>query len=165
MFSFIKNRKGFLAKVVFLCSILVFSTECFCSASKLTGYWTTVSDTNGELTSVIKIWQDEKGQYEGTVVKLYKHNDTVYYCNRCPAPFAHKPILGLTLFNSLKYENNNYYEHGRILDPKSGHIYKLNMTVVSPQKLKVRGYIGISLFGRTQYWHRYHGKKTGLVSA
>jgi uncharacterized protein (DUF2147 family) len=165
MFCFDKYKKNWVVKLVFLFSLLVFSSEVFCSARDLVGYWTTVSDKNGESTSVIKIWQDKKGQYEGTVVKIFKRKDTVYYCNRCPAPFAHKPILGLTIFDSLKADKVGYYRHGRILDPKSGHVYHLNMTVVSPEKLKVRGYIGISLFGRTQYWYRYHGKTTRLVSA
>ena len=46
------------------------------------------------------------------------------------------------------------YTNGKILDPKNGKLYKCYITLETKDKLKVRGYIGISLFGRTQYWYR-----------
>ena len=112
----------------------------------------------------MKIWQDSKGEYEGKVVKLFPHKDTVYTCDRCPGSFSHKPVVGLTILNSLRYDKPGHYTSGRILDPRSGHTYKLNMTLISPEKLKVRGYLGVPLFGRTQYWMRYHGSKMSLLS-
>ena len=51
-------------------------------------------------------------------------------------------------------KEDSEYTNGKILDPKNGKIYKCYITLETKDKLKVRGYIGISLFGRTQYWYR-----------
>ncbi len=158
------NKMSCFFKAIFLLSFLFFSVDGFASSEGIAGYWVTKSDKNGEKASVVKIWQDGKDEYEGKVVKLFQHKDTVYSCDRCPAPFSHKPVLGLTILNSLKYEKPGSYTSGRILDPRSGHVYKLNVTLISPEKLKVRGYLGMPLFGRTQYWARYHGAKKPLLS-
>ena len=43
----------------------------------------------------------------------------------------------------------------RILEPQSGNIYKAKISLVdNGTKLKVRGYIGLPIFGRTQIWLR-----------
>ena len=51
-------------------------------------------------------------------------------------------------------KNENEYSDGAILAPNSGNLYQCYITLIHQDKLKVRGYIGISLFGRTQYWER-----------
>jgi uncharacterized protein (DUF2147 family) len=59
----------------------------------------------------------------------------------------------LTFIKGLKKEGHEY-NGGKILDPKNGKTYKCYITLEGKDKLKVRGFIGISLFGRTQYWSR-----------
>ena len=51
-------------------------------------------------------------------------------------------------------KDGDEYNSGTILDPENGETYKCYVELVSESKLKVRGYIGFSLFGRTQYWIR-----------
>jgi len=59
----------------------------------------------------------------------------------------------LTVIKGLKKDGDEY-NSGKILDPKNGKIYKCFITLESKDKLKVRGYIGFALLGRTQYWYR-----------
>ena len=43
---------------------------------------------------------------------------------------------------------------GKILDPKNGKEYKCYIKLIDNNTLKLRGYIGISMFGRTAIWKR-----------
>ncbi len=60
-----------------------------------------------------------------------------------------KPILGLQVMKGLTAKGNNKWENGICYDPESGKSYKCNMQLVTPERLKLRGYIGISLIGKT----------------
>ena len=60
-------------------------------------------------------------------------------------------IIGLNLVNNFKFKSKNKWTGGTIYDPDNGKTYSCKMTLKGDQ-LKVRGYIGISLFGRTQVW-------------
>ena len=51
--------------------------------------------------------------------------------------------------------NGSHFDHGKILDPTSGKVYSASMKLLeNGQKLEVRGYLGLSLFGRSQIWER-----------
>ncbi len=64
-----------------------------------------------------------------------------------------RPILGLELLKNFKFDGDDVYEGGTIYDPKSGKTYSCKMTL-SGNKLKIRGFIGISLLGRSEVWTR-----------
>ena len=64
------------------------------------------------------------------------------------------PIIGLEIVHDFIYAGDDLWKEGRVYDPKSGRIYKGKMTLVSPQQLNLRGFIGISLIGRTATWTR-----------
>lgn len=64
-----------------------------------------------------------------------------------------RPELGLELLKNFTFDGENVYENGTIYDPKSGKTYSCKMTL-DGKKLKIRGYIGISLFGRSEVWSR-----------
>jgi uncharacterized protein (DUF2147 family) len=64
-----------------------------------------------------------------------------------------RPILGLELLKNFTFNGNNVYEGGTIYDPKSGKTYSCKMTL-KDDVLKIRGYIGISLLGRSENWSR-----------
>ena len=63
-------------------------------------------------------------------------------------------MLGLALIKGMR-RNGYSYENGTIMDPRDGSVYRALMRL-SPDgnKLEVRGYLGISLFGRSQTWNR-----------
>jgi uncharacterized protein (DUF2147 family) len=68
-----------------------------------------------------------------------------------------RPVMGLLLLRDFEFDGDDEWESGRIYDPKNGKDYKCYMEfpdIEDKNKLKVRGYIGFSLLGRTTYWTR-----------
>ncbi|MFC2131290.1 DUF2147 domain-containing protein [Bacteroidota bacterium] len=66
-----------------------------------------------------------------------------------------RAIMGLVILKRFVYDDDYEWEDGEIYDPKSGKTYSCNMELSKDKKtLEVRGYIGISLFGRTAVWTR-----------
>lgn len=64
-----------------------------------------------------------------------------------------KPILGLEIVKDFVYEDKEYVD-GKVYDPKTGKTYSGKMTLEGTNKLNMRGFIGISLIGRTEAWKR-----------
>jgi uncharacterized protein (DUF2147 family) len=65
-----------------------------------------------------------------------------------------RPLLGLINLRSFEYAGKNVWENGKIYDPEKGKDYSCVMTLTAPDRLEVRGFIGISLIGRTDVWTR-----------
>ncbi|SFF90843.1 DUF2147 domain-containing protein [Pontibacter chinhatensis] len=65
-----------------------------------------------------------------------------------------KPLIGLPFMKGFEYDGDNKWDEGTIYDPESGKTYSCYMKMVSKDKMEVKGYIGISLIGRTQHWTR-----------
>ena len=66
-----------------------------------------------------------------------------------PNPALRKqPILGLQVINGLSVKGDKQWENGICYDPETGKSYKCKMRLASPGRLKLRGYIGVSLIGR-----------------
>jgi uncharacterized protein (DUF2147 family) len=68
-----------------------------------------------------------------------------------------RPILGLVFMSGFIKKSDVRWENGTIYDPKSGNTYSCFMELEGPDKIKVRGFIGISLIGRTDIWTRASG--------
>jgi uncharacterized protein (DUF2147 family) len=119
------------------------------------GLWEQVDENSGKAESWFKI-SERGGVYEGNVVKIFSKpgEDENWVCNKCEGAEKGAPVLGLTLIKGMQ-RNGLSYEHGTIMDPRDGSVYRALMKL-SPdgQKLEVRGYLGISLFGRSQTWNR-----------
>jgi uncharacterized protein (DUF2147 family) len=67
-----------------------------------------------------------------------------------------REVLGIELLSNFSYKNGEY-TNGQVYDPENGKIYSCKMSLIG-DKLKVRGYIGISLFGRTEFFERIRTK-------
>lgn len=68
-----------------------------------------------------------------------------------------RPIMGMNLLKSFAFDGDDEWEDGKIYDPKKGVTYSCYMEFPDNKNkdhLKIRGYIGISLLGRTVYWDR-----------
>ena len=65
-----------------------------------------------------------------------------------------RELLGLELFSGFHFDGEDRWVDGRIYDPNSGKTYKCVITIVDADTLKVRGFIGIVLLGRTEIWQR-----------
>lgn len=74
--------------------------------------------------------------------------------NNPDSALRQRPVMGLVLLQDFTYSGNRCWKSGTIYDPESGNTYKGQLTLESADQLKVRGYIGIPLFGRTTVWRR-----------
>ena len=93
---------------------------------------------------------------EGKIVRMFMkpgENPNVV-CDLCKDDRRGKPWLGLDIIRGMK-RNGAEYTDGTILDPRDGDLYSAKMTLTPDgQTLVVRGYLGISLLGKNQYWTR-----------
>jgi uncharacterized protein (DUF2147 family) len=65
-----------------------------------------------------------------------------------------RPVMGLQFMSNFRYAGDNVWKDGRLYDPEKGKTYSGKMTVVSHNQLDLRGFVGISLLGRTSKWTR-----------
>jgi uncharacterized protein (DUF2147 family) len=65
-----------------------------------------------------------------------------------------RPIIGMVFMTGFTPAGSGKWENGTIYDPNNGNTYSCNMELEGTNTLKVRGYIGISLIGRTEIWKR-----------
>jgi uncharacterized protein (DUF2147 family) len=119
------------------------------------GRWKTVDDVTGKPKSVVSIWE-ENGKLYGRVQKLVdpdpqNPNPT---CEDCTGDEKGKPVVGLKILWDLQKDGDGW-SGGTILDPSNGKTYKCLLSLEEGgTKLKVRGFIGVSVLGRTQVWLR-----------
>ena len=120
------------------------------------GLWQSVDDDTKQPNGWFLI-TDHGGVYDGIIAKMFLQpgQDPNVACSRCKDDRHDKPWLGLEIIRGMKAAADNKYEGGTILDPRDGKVYDAEMKL-SPdgQTLTVRGYLGISLLGRNQYWTR-----------
>ena len=137
-------------KSVFTIVILFFCTV-FYSQNRITGKWKTVDDETGKPVSVVEIYE-KQGKIYGKIIELFNPKNKTRVCENCTGDDKNKPLNGLIVIKGLVKNGNEYT--GKILDPKQGRLYKCVITFENHHRLKVRGYIGVSFIGRTQYWER-----------
>jgi len=65
-----------------------------------------------------------------------------------------RPIIGMVFMTGFTSAGSGKWENGTIYDPQSGKTYSCNMELEGTNTLKVRGYIGTSMIGRTEIWKR-----------
>jgi uncharacterized protein (DUF2147 family) len=119
----------------------------------LAGNWTTLDDKSGEARSVIAITVTG-GVAEGTVAKMFKKPGESGLCKHCDGALKDKPIVGMKILTNLR-QDGDVWDGGSIFDPGSGNTYDVRMHLIDGgRKLEVRGFLGLSLLGRTQTWLR-----------
>lgn len=151
--------KKILLSIFMTVSLFMLIPISYASASNSPlGYWKTIDDVTGKPKSILKIFMSGGALY-GQVVKIFPRPgyDQNELCTACTGYRHNKKIVGMVIMEGLHQNPNSPAEWsgGTIMDPLNGKTYKCYITLISNgQKLNVRGYIGISLFGRTQTWIR-----------
>jgi len=65
-----------------------------------------------------------------------------------------RPVMGLEILTGFTFDGDDEWTGGEIYDPKTGKTYSCYMAFDADKSLKIRGYVGISIIGRTTYWKR-----------
>ena len=119
------------------------------------GLWRNVDDVSGKPRALIRI-TESNGTLQGKIEKVFRapSEDRNPKCEKCEGALKNAPVIGLAILSGLKTEGAEY-TGGQILDPDNGKIYssKIHLTD-GGKKLNVRGYIGVSMLGRSQIWER-----------
>jgi uncharacterized protein (DUF2147 family) len=122
------------------------------------GLWQSVDDDTKQPNGWFLIGSKD-GVYAGIIAKMFLKpgENPNEACSKCTDDRANHPWLGLEIIRDMKQDKDNpdKYVDGNILDPRDGKVYRAMMTL-SPdnQTLTVRGYWGVSLLGKNQYWTR-----------
>ncbi len=152
---FLKIKK--LSQIVILGLItFLFSSFALAATSNVVGNWETIDAKTQKPSSIIAI-QSSGSVVVGKIIKTFDETSEkkVERCTLCKDDRKNQPIIGLEIIRNMQCELNKCHG-GTILDPRDGKIYKATMRLVNNgQQLKVRGYIGVSLFGKTVVWNRY----------
>lgn len=110
--------------------------------------------TNGGKTGKVQVFKAKDGKFYGKIVWLAEPNrdgkPKLDIHNEDPKK-RHQPVLGLLILKGFRKEGNGRYTGGTIYDPKNGKTYSCKMEL-NGNKLDVRGYVGVSLIGRTDTW-------------
>ena len=117
---------------------------------------------------IVGVWKDGKGKghvqifkqngkYYGKVIWLTNPKDAngkpKVDKNNPNASLRNQPLIGLTMLRNFKFDDDEW-SGGQIYNPSDGKEYKAYMKLMDQNTLSVRGYIGISLFGKTDTWTR-----------
>lgn len=141
------------ARIATVCALGLFAAQAWADASAV-GLWKTIDDETGQVKSSVRI-KESGGVLSGVVEKISDPKKQADKCNDCPGDRAGKPVLGLTIMTGMKATDAGEWGGGQILDPTKGKVYKCKIKVIDGgKKLEVRGFIGVSLLGRTQTWVR-----------
>lgn len=142
------------AKSIFLYFIFIFVFSIILKAEKaddIIGQWYT--ENNESLVEIYK----NNGKYYGKIIWLKEpnRNSKPKLDEKNPDDkLKERPIIGLNILKDFVFDGSNEWNDGKIYDPKSGKTYSCYIKFEGTDKLKIRGYIGISLLGRTTYWTR-----------
>jgi uncharacterized protein (DUF2147 family) len=125
------------------------------AAQAILGNWLTQ-----KRDGIVRISRSADGHYQGRIVggdapeRLDSHNPD-------PARRSQR-LLGLTILRDMHYDGHGRWSGGTIYDPDSGHTYKCRLELRDPDRLRVRGFLGVALLGRSQTWTRYLGRSLQL---
>ncbi|HEX6847167.1 MAG TPA: DUF2147 domain-containing protein [Chitinophagaceae bacterium] len=140
-------------KFLLLVVLVLFSQKFYSqvSADDIIGVWLTA----GKEPAKIEIYKSGD-KYFGKIIWLknpVQDNKSRVDANNPDRSKRSQPIIGLIILKDFKFDGDEW-ESGKIYDPESGDTYSCYLTLKDKTTLKVRGYIGISLFGRTETWIR-----------
>jgi len=148
-------KKAVYTFLISFCSLAFVAQKSSPEADRILGTWLT---GNGKAHILITKYGDK---YSGKIIWMREPNDE----NGKPKLDIKNPDetkrkntkMGLTILLGFTYDGDGEYENGTIYDPENGKTYKCNINIEGNDILKVRGYVGFSLIGRTDTWTRVKG--------
>ena len=117
------------------------------------GLWRTFSDATGKETGRVQIFA-ENGRLFGVIAAIVDPAKRQAICIKCTDDRHDRPVLGLQIIRGLQPDGARW-DGGTILDPETGSVYGCSLRLTNGgSRLVVRGFLGISLLGRSQVWVR-----------
>jgi uncharacterized protein (DUF2147 family) len=144
-----------LKTAAFAATALIATASWAQQASPVVGLWKNIDDHTGKPKALIRITENN-GEIKGKIEKLFREagEEAQPKCDKCDDERKDQPVIGMTILTGMKQDGGEF-NGGKILDPNNGKVYRSKMTLVEGgKKLKVRGYIGMPMIGRTQVWVR-----------
>jgi uncharacterized protein (DUF2147 family) len=122
------------------------------------GHWKTIDDISGKPKSILYIYA-VNGMLYGRIERIFPKPgyDQNELCTACKGTKHNQRMVGMVIMEGLKKSKDVALQWigGHILDPENGSTYRCQIQLSDDdQKLTVRGYIGLPLFGRSQTWLR-----------
>lgn len=139
-----------MKKILF--ALLFTTVSLSMSAQTIFGKWENRDEETNKVDSVIEVYEKD-GKAYAKIVEITDKNRQKAVCDKCSGNRKNNPILGMNILTGLSKDGDEW-SGGKILDPKNGKEYKCYIKLDGKNKLKIRGYVGFSAFGRTAYWHR-----------
>jgi len=143
-----------MTRIAFACALVGVALNAV-AQSPAVGLWKTIDDKTGKPLSIVRLAETD-GELTGTIEQIFTApgEDPDPKCEHCEGKFKGQRVLGMTFMWGFK-RNGDAYGSGKILDPEEGRVYSCRVELSADgDKLNVRGYVGIPLFGRTQVWLR-----------
>ena len=155
------NRIAAMARIA--AAVLVASVALGAGAgedvqARILGNWLTEGKDG-----IIQITRGAGGLYEGRIVGG-SHPGRVDEKNPDPA-LRGQPLLGAVILQHLHYDGEGKWSAGSVYEPDTGRTYKCSVELIAPDQLKLRGFLGFSLLGKSQRWTRYLGTSMVLPAA
>ncbi len=138
-------KKYYLLIFILCITIPSFSQTIF-------GKWNSFNEETNKVESVIEVYEKDSKAF-AKIISIKDPSRSSAKCVECSGKRKNAPILGMNILTGLNKDGNEW-SGGKILDPKNGKEYKCYIQLLDKNTLKLRGYIGFSVFGRTAIWKR-----------
>ncbi|MEO8522001.1 MAG: DUF2147 domain-containing protein [Acidobacteriota bacterium] len=149
MSTSVRRTLGTLALIVAVLPHLGASDDL----SSPVGAWKTIDDKTGKALSIVRVYEQD-GQVFARVERILTPGEETRTCTRCTDDRKDQPVVGLVFMRHMQLVDG-IYRNGDILDPENGTVYRCRMQLEDGgRKLRVRGFVGMSWFGRSQVWQR-----------
>ena len=150
-----------MKQLICLCFALILSSSFAyyqnSTGDALLGLW--LPSSGKARVNIVK----KDGKYFGKIVWLREPNNEQgkpkMDKNNADESKRNLPLLGYQLLQNFVFKGDNTWEDGTIYDPENGSTYSCTIKMIDSNTLDVRGYIGLSVFGRTDTWKRIAIKK------
>jgi len=143
-------KKSILQVLFIAATMLGLNVAAHAQTDKIEGFW-----YNDVKDAKIQIYKGNDNKFYGKIIWLKDpmENGKPKMDKKNPKEkMKTQPLVGLVILKGFEKDDNTY-DDGTIYDPQNGKTYDCTITYKG-QKLSIRGYIGISLIGRTTVWER-----------
>jgi uncharacterized protein (DUF2147 family) len=143
--------KHLVRLVLIILTIVTVNTSAKAQTDKIEGLW-----YNDIKSAKIQISKGIDGKFNGKIVWLkepLKDGKPKTDEENKDEKLRSRPIIGMNILSGFVPDGDHKYTDGKIYDPKNGKTYSCNITH-NGKTLSIRGYVGISLLGRTTTWEK-----------